>query len=476
MFDVVPSHRRTKIVATIGPASRDDDSVRKLIAAGIDVARLNLAHGAADEHAATAATLRREARSAGRTVGLLADIPGPKMRTGAIEGGEVLLRAGERLVLTGRNDAEGDSERISTSLDDVSEVVDAGDEIHLADGAIVLRVTSSRKGDVTTEVVRGGVLRSRKGMHIPGAEKRVQAFTNADRHALDLAVNMGVNFVGLSFVRDGKDVRRVRNALENEAHRPLLVAKIETRTAVERLDEIIDESDAVMVARGDLGIQTPIERVPVLQKEIIHCCNRAGVPVITATQMLESMTRAPMPTRAEVADVANAVIDGSDALMLSEETAVGDYPVDAVKTMAETAVHAESYPSECDAPQQKELDDDPVAWAIARAAVGAAEDLNVAAIVCPTRSGATARRVAAFRPSIPIVALAAEPDVAGALALLWGVLPLTGDSQEEYSNAEAAVRVVRDAALVQAGSLVAVVAGAAGRRTGSTDYVRILRA
>jgi pyruvate kinase len=468
--------RRTKIVATIGPASRDDEAVRKLIAAGIDVARLNLAHGEVDEHAATAATVRREARRAGRTVGLLADVPGPKMRTGGIAGGEVMLRAGERIVLTGPDDAEGDSERISTSVDDLGEVVGAGDEIHLADGAIVLRVMSSGRDDVTTEVIRGGVLRSRKGMHIPGAEERVEAFTDADRRALDLAVKMRVDFVGLSFVRDGKDVRRVRNALEHEPHRPWLVAKIETRTAVERLDEIIDESDAVMVARGDLGIQTPLERVPVLQKEIIHRCNRAGMPVITATQMLESMTRAPMPTRAEVADVANAVIDGSDALMLSEETAVGDNPVDAVKTMSETAVHAESYPSECDTPQQKELDDDPVAWAIARAAIGAAEDLNLAAIICPTRSGATARRVAAFRPSMPIVALAGDPEVAGAVTLLWGVLPLAGDSEDEYRNAEAAVRVVRDAALVQAGSLVAVVAGAAGRRTGSTDYVRIVRA
>jgi pyruvate kinase len=467
--------RRTKIVATIGPASRDNDTVGKLIAAGIDVARLNLAHGAAEEHAVTAATVRREAKRTGRTVGLLADIPGPKMRTGGIAGGEVMLHAGDRLLLSGPDAAEGDSERISTSLDDLSEVVDAGDEIYLADGAIVLQVISSRNDDVVTEVVRGGVLRSRKGMHIPGAEERVEAFTDADKHALDLAVKMRVDFLGLSFLRDGKDVRRVRDALEDVPHRPLLVAKIETRTAVERLNEIIDEADAVMVARGDLGIQTPIERVPVLQKEIIHCCNRAGIPVITATQMLESMTRAPMPTRAEVADVANAVIDGSDALMLSEETAVGDYPVDAVKTMAKTAVHAETYPSECDAPQQKELDDDPVAWAIARAAMGAAEDLNVAAIVCPTRSGATARRVAAFRPSIPIVALAAEPELSGALTLLWGVLPLAGDAQDEYRNAEAAARAVRDAALVQAGSLVAVVAGSAGRRTGSTDYVRIVR-
>jgi pyruvate kinase len=468
--------RRTKIVATIGPASRDDDTLRKLIAAGIDVARLNLAHGSEEEHETTAARVRREAERAGRAIGVLADIPGPKMRTGGIAGGEVVLRSGARLVLTGPDDADGDSERISTTLDALSDVVSDGDEIHLADGTIVLRVISARREEVTAEVVRGGVLRSRKGMHIPGAEERVESFTDADRQALDLAVKMRVNFVGLSFVRDGKDVRRVRNALENQSHRPRLVAKIETRTAVERLDEIIDESDAVMVARGDLGIQTPIERVPVLQKEIIHRCNRSGIQVITATQMLESMTRSPMPTRAEVADVANAVIDGTDALMLSEETAVGDYPVDAVKTMAETAIHAESYPSECDAPQQKELDDDPVAWAIARAAMGAAEDLSVAAIVCPTRSGATARRVAAFRPSIPIVALATEPDVAGALTLVWGVLPLARDRHDEYRDADAAVRAVKEAALVQARSLVAVVAGAGGRHAGTTDYVRIVRA
>jgi len=468
--------RRTKIVATIGPASRDDETIRKLIDAGVDVARLNLAHGTAGEHAASAEAVRRGAERARRTVGLLADLPGPKMRTGPIAGGEVRLRAGERLTLSGPDDADGDSGRISTSLDDLNEVVNTGDEIHLADGAIVLRVTSSQHDAVVTEVVRGGVLRSRKGMHIPGAEERVEAFTDADRRALDLAVRMGVDFVGLSFVRGGKDVRRVRNALDGEAHRPLLVAKIETRTAVERLDEIIDESDAVMVARGDLGIQTPLQRVPVLQKEIIHCCNRAGMPVITATQMLESMTRAPMPTRAEVADVANAVVDGSDALMLSEETAVGDYPVDAVETMAETALCAESYPSECETPQQNAIDDDPVAWAVARAAVGAAEDLRVGAIICPTRSGATARRVAAFRPSIPIVALALEPQMAGSLALLWGVIPLVGDFGGEHIDVGASVSAATGAGLVPSGSLVAVVAGARVGQTGATDFVRIARA
>jgi pyruvate kinase len=468
--------RRTKIVATIGPASRDETTVGELIDAGIDVARLNLSHGTADEHEATATTVRRAAERAGRPIGVLADIPGPKLRTGPIADGEVALRSGTRVTLTGPTDQPGDAERISTTLDDLPDVVDDGDEIYLADGAIVLRVVSGRDGEVTAEVVRGGVLRSRKGMHIPGAENRLKAFTDEDKQALDLAVKMSVDFIGLSFVRGGNDVRRIRDVLGTPKHGPLLVSKVETRTAVENIDEIVDASDAVMVARGDLGIQTPIERVPVLQKEIIHRCNRQGLPVITATQMLESMTRSPLPTRAEVADVANAVIDGSDALMLSEETAVGDYPVDAVKTMAETAEHAESYPSGCDTPQQSELDDDPVAWAVARAAVGAAENLKVAAIICPTRSGATARRVAAFRPSMPIVAVASDRAVTGSLALLWGVLPLGGGVPGDHVDVDAVLTAARDARVVASGELVALVAGAGDRGAGATDYVRIVRA
>lgn len=404
---------------------------------------------------------------------MLADLPGPKMRTGPIKGDEVTLKAGDVFELT-NEEIEGDAQRVSTTLDDVSDVCDEGNDVFLADGEIVLKVVECDKGRVTTEIVRGGVLRSGKGMHIPGAEHKVDSFTDTDRNALDLAVKLQLDYVGLSFIRDENDVKRVREALPKRGPTPLLVAKIETVAAVKNLDGIIDHADAVMVARGDLGIQTPITRVPLLQKEIIHSCNRAGVPVITATQMLESMTRSPIPTRAEVTDVANAVVDGSDALMLSEETAIGDHPVEAVKTMAETAEWAEAWPTERAHPQKGELLDDPVAWAVAHAAVDAAEYLGAAAIVCPTRSGSTPRRVSAFRPTMAIVGLTKRPDVIGSLALMWGVTPLPWGSDSDSIRKDAGVDVarvvdaVKAAGIIKDGELTVVVAGA-------PDSIRVVR-
>jgi pyruvate kinase len=473
--------RRTKIVATIGPGSRAPGCVRELIDAGIDVARLNFAHGDPAEHREVTATVRDQAEAAGRVVGILGDLPGPKMRTGPVTNDEVRIETGERFVLTSE-DIEGDSSRVSTSLDDVSSICDEGSEIFLADGEIVLRVLSCGHGEVTTEIVRGGTLRSRKGMHVPGAERKVEAFTENDRAALALAVKLRLDYVGLSFIRDGNDVRRAREALPKRGRRPSLVAKIETSAAVESLDEIVGAADAVMVARGDLGIQTPVTRVPLLQKEIIHSCNRSGVPVITATQMLESMTHSPIPTRAEVTDVANAVVDGTDALMLSEETAVGDHPVEAVTTMSETAERAEAWPTERADPQKGELIDDPVSWAVAHAAVQAAEDLGVAAIVCPTRSGSTPQRISAFRPSMPILAVATRSDVTGSLALMWGVTPLAAPAPrgETPSDASALVELalgaVTAANLVRPGELTVAVAGGPGPRAGRTDYLRVIRA
>jgi pyruvate kinase len=473
--------RRTKIIATIGPASRAPECVRELIDAGVDVARLNFAHGDPEQHTEVTEAVRDQAQAAGRVVGVLGDLPGPKMRTGPVQGDEVTLKTGERFVLI-NEDIEGDSTRVSTTLDDVASICDEGNEIFLADGAIVLKVLACRKEEVVTEIVRGGVLRSRKGMHIPGAERKVEAFTDEDRTALELAVRLKLDYVGLSFIRDEKDVRRVRETLPKRGPRPMLVAKIETKAAIESLAEIIEEADAVMVARGDLGIQTPLTRVPLLQKEIIHSCNRAGVPVITATQMLESMTHSPIPTRAEVTDVANAVVDGTDALMLSEETAVGDYPVEAVKTMAETAERAEAWPTEGADPQKRELLDDPVSWAVAHAAVEAAEYLGVAAIVCPTRSGSTPQRVSAFRPGMQIIAVTKRPDVIGSLALLWGVTPLPATAahdpipKQAGTDVEQALDAVKANGLVHPGELAVVVAGSPGPRAGRTDYMRVVRA
>jgi pyruvate kinase len=441
---------------------------------------VNFAHSTPENHRKTVQIVRDQANDLGRLVGVLADLPGPKMRTGPIAGEEVTLETGGRFVLTDEP-IEGNVERVSTSLEKCGAMVNEGDEIFLADGAIVLRTLTVEDSDVVTEVLRGGVLRSRKGMHIPKAERRVRPSIEADARFVELALGLEVDFIGLSFVRDAHDVRRVENLLpRGRRARPMLVAKIETSSALEHLDEIVAAVDAVMVARGDLGIQTPLTRVPLVQKEIIARCNRAGKPVITATQMLESMTRSPLPTRAEVADVANAVVDGTDALMLSEETAVGDYPVASVETMAETATVAESWPSSHNGPQLRKEMDDPVSWAIARAGVQAAEDLGVAAIVCPTRGGSTPRRVAAFRPDMPIVALSKRTEVTGTLTLMWGVSAVVADPapdpKEAREDVQRAVKAVVDAGIVASGDLVLVVAGSPGPRAGRTDYVRVVRA
>jgi pyruvate kinase len=470
--------RRTKIVATVGPATSEPDTLKALLDAGVDVVRLNAAHGSPEVHAERAATVRAAAASLGMTVGVLIDLPGPKLRTGPVAGDEVELRIDSTFVLTA-DPVEGDEHRVSTTVPELAQWVKVGDEVFLADGAIVLCVEEIVDDDIECRVVRAGVLRSRKGMHVPRAEGHVEPFTEADALALEMAVRIKADFVGLSFVRRPEDVEAVRARLPKRGARPHLIAKIETAVALDHLAGIVSTADAVMVARGDLGIQVPARRVPLIQKEIIRFCNMAGKPVITATQMLESMTRSPLPTRAEVNDVANAVLDGTDALMLSEETAIGLYPTDTVRMMAEVAEAAEGWPSSRTAPAGAAAanDDDRVAWAVAHAAVQAAEDLGVAAIVCPTQSGTTARRVAAFRPTVPIVGISDEPDALGRLSLVWGVRPLTIEPEHAgRTQLDDALGAARNAGIVRAGDLVAVVSASKGKRAGSTDTVRVVRA
>lgn len=470
--------RRTKIVATLGPNTWGAKETRALLEAGVDVVRLNLAHGVPAEHARACATAREQAAELGQVIGLLADLPGPKMRTGIIEQNEVLLRPGDPFVLC-NGDVPGDWKRVSTTVPDLVRFVQPGEEVYLADGTIVLRVDEIKGEEVHTEVVRGGRLRSRKGMHLPAAERMVQAFTDEDRISLEDAIKMKVDFIGLSFVRDADDVRRAKAALPKRGYRPLVVAKIETRSAVENIDEIVTEADAIMVARGDLGIQMPLHEIPLIQKHVIETCNLAGKPVITATQMLESMTRQPLPTRAEVSDVANAVLDGTHALMLSEETAVGEYPEEAVREMAKIAAFTEKQCSYELEPHAAHRADDRVSWAVAHAAVEAATDLDVSAILCPTRSGSTAFRVAAFRPNMPIIGLSERPETLGPLSIVWGVIPLRVEASPEdwtaEEDVERAAQAARRAGLVAAGDHVAVVAGTPGKRAGRTDYVRVVR-
>ncbi len=477
--------RRTKIVATIGPATDSAEALHAVIAAGADVVRLNAAHGDGTVHTARAELARRTASELDRSIGVLVDLPGPKMRSGPIADEIANLVAGNPYTLVGPDGADtlGDDRGTTTTMPDLARWVRPGDDVFLADGAIVLRVTGTRGADVDTEIVRGGTLRSRKGMHVPRAERHVESFTDRDRDALAMAIDLRADFVGLSFVRTPDDVDRVRALLPKRGHRPALVAKIETASALDHLPGIVAAADAVMVARGDLGIQVPARRVPLIQKEIISYCNMAGRPVITATQMLESMTRSPLPTRAEVNDVANAVLDGTDALMLSEETAVGAHPDEAVRTMADVALAAESWPRRGDPVRQPTGADDAdrVAWAVAHAAVQAAEDLGVAAIVCPTRSGQTARRVAAFRPSMPIAGISTSPEVLAGLSLVWGVTPqreiVAPDAHRPLDiSLDAALDAARRGGIVRPGELVALVFGAPGPRAGSTDSVRVVRA
>jgi pyruvate kinase len=314
-------------------------------------------------------------------------------------------------------------------------------------------------------------------MHVPSAELLVESFSPVDAAALTLARRIRADFVGVSFVRTADDLHAVREHLPRRGIRPALVAKIETAAALDHLDAIVEAADALMVARGDLGIQVPARRVPFLQKDIIRAANRAGKPVITATQMLESMTRSPLPTRAEVSDIANAVIDGTDALMLSEETAVGEYPIEAVRTMAEVAETAQAWPRPAVLPVAGGDESDRVGWAVAHASVLAAEDLQVAAILCPTRTGTTARRVAAFRPSMPIVGLSPDRAVLGQLCLLRSVhARLMERCTDMEMQTRLAVRTARAASIVSRGDLVAVVSGTPTRGRGHTDTVRIVRA
>jgi pyruvate kinase len=468
--------RRTKIVATVGPATGNPDGMKALVEAGVDVVRLNAAHGDVETHTANAKLARETADELGRTVGVLIDLPGPKMRTGPLRSDAVELECGAPFLLTAES-IEGDATRVSTTIPELAQWVRPNDEVFLADGAIVLKVDGVDGHDVQTHVVRAGTLRSRKGMHLPRAENFVDPFTERDEVSLELALALKADFVGLSFVRKPEDVEGVIGRLPKRGHRPNLVAKIETASALDHLPGIVAAADAVMVARGDLGIQVPARRVPLIQKEIIRFCNMAGKPVITATQMLESMTRSPLPTRAEVNDVANAVLDGTDALMLSEETAVGLFAGDTVRTMAEVAESAESWPRHHIEPAGVHTDSDRVAWAVAHAAVQAAEDLKVAAVICPTRSGSTARRVAAYRPSMPIAGISPSAAVLGGLALTWGVRPLeVPDVNDGDEQLRLAVRATLQAGLARPGDLVAVVFGSAGPRAGSTDTVRIVRA
>ncbi|MBW2278267.1 MAG: pyruvate kinase, partial [Deltaproteobacteria bacterium] len=413
---------RVKIVATIGPASSDKETIARMIAAGLDVVRLNFSHGSHDDHRQTYETVRAEAKRADAQVAVLADLCGPKMRVGRVRDGAVTLEPGAEVVIT-TEQLLGDATRFSTSYAELPHDVDRGARILLDDGMLELEVREVRDKDVVCKVVTGGVLKDRKGINIPGTPLSTPALTEKDRDDLAFARELGVDYFALSFVRSPDDVLEAKRLAGDVP----VIAKIEKPEAVDRTDEIVEVADGLMVARGDLGVEAGAEKVPLIQKRLIRAAATRGRPVIVATQMLESMMDHPQPTRAEVSDVANAVLDGTDAVMLSGETAVGKYPVEAVAEMSAIISEVESSELFEQLPNPVRIGEYSFSNAIARAAVTAAEDLKLDALVVYTETGHSASLVSACRPMAWIVAFSRHDQVLRRLTLRWGVVPLKAE-------------------------------------------------
>jgi pyruvate kinase len=432
--------RRTKIVATIGPASREPATLERLILAGANVLRLNFSHGSPETHLAVIRAAREIAARHHRPLALLQDLSGPKIRTGEVAGGEVELREGARIAITTDTTITGTSELISTTYEALPRDVKKDDHILLDDGNLELRVLGVAKGLVECEVVEGGPLRSHKGMNLPGVALSTPALTEKDKRDLAFGLQHGIDYVALSFVRRGADLEEARALVRERGDDVPLIAKIEKPQAVERLDEILGAADGVMVARGDLGVELGTEDVPIVQKRIIAAANAAGRVVITATQMLESMIESPRPTRAEASDVANAILDGTDAVMLSGESAVGRFPVESVETMARIADYTEEHASARANPIVPRGPGTAVTRSLARVAASVADELLCKLIVAFTESGVTAQLVSGFRPRVPVVAVTHDDRVYRRLALWWGVVPVksefTENTDELLANGE----------------------------------------
>ena len=464
--------RRTKIVATLGPASESPKMIRTLIDAGVDAVRLNFSYGDHETHGRLIDAVRESAAAAGRDLAILQDLQGPKMRVGDLRGGSVRLRTGAKVRLTSKP-IVGTMTRISTTYDHLAEEVSSGDRILLDDGSIELIVDKVSRGEVNCEVVRGGTLKSRKGMNLPGVPIRTPAFTAKDRRDLRFGLERGIDSVALSFTRSAKDAEPVRRFMRDIGLSVPLLAKIEKPQALRNLDRVLRAFDGVMVARGDLGVEIGPEKVPAAQKRIIHRANALGKPVITATQMLESMTKNARPTQAEASDVANAVLDGTDAVMLSGETAAGRYPEESVRVMDLIVREAESLvtPGAPHTSGKKSR-----GHSICHAAVELAKEVSAAAIVTPTRTGRSARILSALRPGVPIFALSEQEAVARGLSLFRGVIPVSVD---KLGSAEDVIVLIRGELvkrqLVAAGEDVVIVGLGRDGPAGQTNFIRLLR-
>jgi pyruvate kinase len=469
-------YNRTKIVCTIGPNTSSASMIKELLQAGMDVARINFSHGTHKEHASYIKALRQAAKQAGVPLAIMQDLPGPKNRTGKLKRGSIELKENADFILTTK-EILGDEHRVSVDLTYLPSIVKPGDMIFLDDGAIELKVAATSKTEVSCQVVTGGKLGDDKGINIPGINWDAPTITDEGWNHLLFGLKHNVDFVALSFIREANDVVKVRNFVQKRKKTTALIAKIERREALDNLDEILKAADGAMVARGDLGIEIPIQRVPIVQREIIQKCNRLGKPVIVATQMLESMVNAPRPTRAEVSDVANAIFNGADAVMLSEETAVGNYPVEAVSMMAQIALEAEATLPYEEILTNKGKDLQPQTEdAISYAACHTANQLGAAAIIAFTSSGSTARRVAKYRPKVPILAITPSQITQRQLSLSWGVrafqIPEPSKIAALFTRG---ARVAKRTGLAHDGDLVIITGGVPIGISGSTNLLKVER-
>lgn len=479
---------RTKIVCTIGPASREPETLRQLMLAGMDVARLNFSHGDQPTHAENIERIRAAAVEVGRAcpeqsqraVAILADLQGPKLRVGTMEGVGVPLLEGTQVTLTTDDVIGRGPEALPVQYGTLPRLVSPGDHILLDDGLLELQVLTTSETEIHCQVLAGGILKSRKGINLPRVPLDIPAITAKDRQDLAFALAHQVDWIALSFVRTAAEVLELKSLIRDlsSQEEPVpVVAKIEKPEALDNIDAIIAAADAIMVARGDLGIEISPEEVPMAQKRIIEKCNREGVPVITATQMLESMIQNPRPTRAEASDVANAILDGTDAIMLSGETSIGAHPVEAVRTMVRIADQVEAHRPKIFAcpfltPERRATHT--VADAVSHAARETAHDLNAAAIITPTASGYTARLMSRYRPRSPIVAVTPSPAVQRQLMLYWGVTSLLAPRTDNTDELIAqAVQAARDHGLVKEGDTVVITAGSAGSKPGTTNLIKV---
>lgn len=472
--------RKTKIVGTIGPASDSKEMIAKLVDNGLDVARLNLSHGSYEEQCKKIELIREVEDDTGKTIGIMFDTRGPEVRTGSLKDSNVLLNTGDEIVLT-TEEVEGDSSCVSVSYEDVTKDISVGARILLDDGLLELKVLEVNGNELRCRIINGGILGSHKGVNIPGALLGLPVLTNMDKEFIRFGIKMDINFIAASFVRKAQDIIAIRAFLNNEGAQGIyIIAKIENQEGVDNIDEILEVADGIMIARGDLGVEIPPEQVPVIQKRVIRKCNEVGKPVITATQMLDSMIRNPRPTRAEASDVANAIFDGTDAIMLSGESAIGKFPIESLKTMDRIAKEIEESAFYQELMNKTSLKNREklcnITESISFASCKTAMDIGAKCIISATTTGVTARMVSKYRPTTQIIAVTHDKFVKHFLTICWGVhpiqLPVKSESTDELIDNS--ISTVVGYGLLKSGDIVTITAGVPTNMAGKTNLIEVL--